>query len=89
MNPLQTKIYAVSLLKIVTPLKDIRMQHVIDLVGKNVSFIDSIKVEKKIYSQEISGTVTQVILDSRGNHEISVNDGDFYKVSELLEFQFA
>lgn len=65
------------------------MKHVVDLVGKTVSFIDTIKVDKKIYSNEISGTVTQVILDSRGNHEISVNDGDFYKVSELLEFQIA
>lgn len=65
------------------------MKHIVDLVGKTVSFIDSIKVENKIYSKEVSGIVTQVILDSRGNHEISVNDGDFYKVSELLEFQIA
>lgn len=65
------------------------MQHIVDLVGKTVSFVQNIIVGNKIYSTEISGVVTQVILDSLGNHEISVNDGDFYKVSELLEFQIA
>lgn len=65
------------------------MKHIVDLVGKTVSFIDSVKVENKIYINEISGTVTQVLLDTNGNHEISVNDGDFYKVSDLLEFQIA
>lgn len=65
------------------------MNHITDLLGKTVSFIDSLVVDKKIYSTEVSGVVTQVVLDSQGNHEISVNDGDFYRVSELLEFQVA
>lgn len=65
------------------------MNHITDLLGKTVSFIDSMTVDKKIYSTQVSGVVTQVVLDSQGNHEISVNDGDFYRVSELLEFQVA
>lgn len=59
------------------------MKQVIDLLGKKVSFIEIVAGQ----TVQILGTVTDVILNINGNHQISVNDGDYYVLSELLEFQ--
>ena len=65
------------------------MQNIVELLGKSVSFIATTKVEKKIFIREEKGVVTDVILNLNGSHQISLDDGEFHTVSELLEFQIA
>jgi hypothetical protein len=63
------------------------MQEVIDLLGKNVNFIRNIKLKQDFISENIKGMVTDVVLSLDGNHQISVEHGDFFVLSDLLEFQ--
>lgn len=65
------------------------MQNIVELLGKSVSFITSTKVDKKILVREEKGVVTDVVLNLDGNHQISLDQGDFYTLSEVLEFQIA
>ena len=60
---------------------------IVSLMGQQVSFIISLKVEDKFYTEEIKGTVTYISLSLSGQHSISVDDGDCFLLSELLEFQ--
>ena len=53
---------------------------VLEMLGKDVSFIHSRKVE-------LTGTVTNVVLSLTSEPEISINDGDFYSLSELIDFK--
>jgi hypothetical protein len=61
--------------------------NIISLMGKQVSFISSLKVEDKSYTEEIKGIVTDISLSLSGKHSISVDGGDYFLLSELLEFQ--
>ena len=63
------------------------MQQVIDLLGKNVNFIRNIKFKQDFISENINGMVTDVVLSLDGNHQICVEHGDFFVLSDLLEFQ--
>lgn len=63
------------------------LESVINLMGEQVSFVKNIKIEDKFDSQHIQGVVTDIVLSLHGNHEISVNGGDFFSLSDLLEFQ--
>lgn len=63
------------------------MQQVIDLLGKNVNFIRNIKLKQDFISENIKGMVTDVVLSLDGNHQISVEHGDFFVLSDLLEFK--
>lgn len=65
------------------------MQNIVELLGKSVSFITSTKVDKKIFVREEKGVVTDVVLNLDGNHQISLDQGDFHMLSEVLEFQIA
>lgn len=65
------------------------MQNIVELLGKSVSFITSTKVDNKIFVREEKGVVTDVVLNLDGNHQISLDQGDFYTLSEVLEFQIA
>ena len=60
---------------------------IVSLMGQQVSFISSLKVEDKFYRKEIKGTVTDISLSLSGQHSISVDRGDYFLLSELLEFQ--
>lgn len=60
---------------------------VLELLGKQVSFVHSIKVGSDVYSSDYSGTVTNIVISLASDPEIAINDGDFYSLSELLEFQ--
>ena len=60
---------------------------IVSLMGQQVSFIGSFKVEDKFYTEEIKGTVTDISLSLSGQHSISVDGSDFFLLSELLEFQ--
>lgn len=61
--------------------------NIISLMGKQVSFISSLRVEDKFYTEEIKGIVTDISLSLSGQHSISVDGGDYFLLSELLEFQ--
>lgn len=65
------------------------MQNVVELLGKSVSFVHTTKVDKKIFVYEEKGVVTDIVLNLNGNHEISLDGGDFYTLSDVLEFQIA
>ena len=60
---------------------------IVSLMGQQVSFISSLKVEDKFYTEQIKGTVTDISLSLSGQHSISVDGSDFFLLSELLEFQ--
>ena len=60
---------------------------IVSLMGQKVSFISSSKVQDEFYTEEIKGTVTDISLSLSGQHSISVDDGDCFLLSELLEFQ--
>jgi len=61
--------------------------NIVSLMGKQVSFISSLRVEDKFYTEEIKGIVTDISLSLSGQHSISVDGGDYFLLSELLEFQ--
>ena len=60
---------------------------IVSLMGQQVSFISSLKVEDKFYTEQIKGTVTDISLSLSGQHSISVDGSDFFLLSEMLEFQ--
>ena len=60
---------------------------IVSLMGKQVSFVDNIKIEDKFYSKQIEGKVTDIVLNLDGNHQISVENSDFFVLSDLVEFE--
>lgn len=67
---------------------------VLSLLGKEVSFQYDRKIEITntsfiTYSEILKGTVTNLVISLNSEPEISINDGDYYVLSELLDFQIA
>ena len=65
---------------------------VLEMLGKDVSFIYERKIQLTdssftIVTENFAGTVTNVVLSLTSEPEISINDGDFYSLSELLDFK--
>ncbi len=65
---------------------------VLEMLGKDVSFIHQHKVELTdtsfiTFTENLTGTVTNVVLSLTSEPEISINDGDFYTLSELIDFK--
>lgn len=65
---------------------------VLEMLGKDVSFIHEVKVELTdtsfiTFTENFTGTVTNVLLSLTSEPEISINDRDFYVLSELLNFK--
>ena len=65
---------------------------VLEMLGKDVSFIYERKIELTdssfiTFTENFTGTVTNVLLSLTSGPEISINDGDFYSLSELLDFK--
>ena len=60
---------------------------IVSLMGQKVSFIISSKVQDEFYTEEIKGTVTDISLNLSGKHSISVDGGDYFLFSRLVEFQ--
>ena len=65
---------------------------VLELLGKDVSFIREGKIKLTgssfiTFTENFTGTVTNVVLSLTNEPEISINDGDFYSLSELLDFK--
>ena len=63
------------------------LENIINLMGEDVSFVYNIKVQDKFHSGKIQGQVTDINLSLDGNHQISVDGGDYYSFSELTEFK--
>ena len=63
------------------------VKSIVSLMGKQVSFVDNIKIDDEFYSKQIEGQITDIVLSLDGNHQISVEGGDFFVLSDLLEFQ--
>jgi hypothetical protein len=61
--------------------------NIISLMGKQVSFVNNIKIEDKLHSEQVEGQVTDIVLSLDGNHQVSVEGGDFFVLSDLLEFE--
>lgn len=66
---------------------------VLEMLGKDVSFIHERKVELTdssfiTFTENFTGTVTNVVLSLTSGPEISINDVDFYSLSDLLDFKF-
>ena len=65
---------------------------VLEMLGKHVSFIHERKVELTdtsfiTFTENFTGIVTNVVLSLTSEPEISINDGDFYTLSELIDFK--
>ena len=63
------------------------LENIINLMGEDVSFVHNIKVQDKLYSKKMQGQVTDIVLSLDGNHQISVDGGEYFVLTELLEFQ--
>ena len=63
------------------------VKNIVSLIGKQVSFVNNIKIEDKFHSEQIQGQITDIILSLDGNHKVSVEGGDFFVLSDLLEFE--
>lgn len=64
----------------------------LSLLGKDVSFTHQHKVELTdksfvTFTEHFTGTVTNVVLSLTSEPEISINDGDFYRLSQLVDFK--
>lgn len=60
--------------------------NVLDLLGKQVSFLYILKHESEEYSFDYSGVITHIVVSLSGSVEIAIDDGDFYALEELREF---
>ena len=65
---------------------------VLEMLGKDVSFTHERKLELTdtsfiTFTDKLTGIVTNVVLGLTTEPEISINDGDFYCLSELIDFK--
>lgn len=56
-----------------------------NLLGKQVSFVYT----QDEHSFDCFGLVTDVVLNNAGNHQISLDNGDFYIIGDLQRLQIA
>lgn len=59
------------------------MNKIIDLLGKSVKFVHT--ENERFFEQE--GQITEIVLSLSGEHQISINNDEFYILSNLLEFE--
>ncbi|WP_228266850.1 hypothetical protein, partial [Acinetobacter baumannii] len=59
---------------------------VLELLGKQVSFVYVLKSDSDEYSFTCSGVVTDVIISLNSELQLSVDNGDFYIYSDLKDF---
>ncbi|WP_353124191.1 hypothetical protein [Dysgonomonas capnocytophagoides] len=60
--------------------------NVLDLLGKQVSFLYILKHESEEYSFYYSGVITNIVISLNAPVEIAIDDGDFYVLEELDQF---
>lgn len=64
----------------------------LELLGKTVSFeyVRHLQLTEQSsidFREKVSGTVTAVVTHISSGPEILIDDGDFYSLSELLDFK--
>ena len=59
------------------------MKEIKDLLGKTVKFVHT---ENDHFFEE-QGQITEIVLSLSGEHQISINNDDFYILKNLLEFE--
>ena len=59
------------------------MKQVIELLGKTVKFVHT----GNAHFFEEQGQITEIVLSLSGEHQISINNDDFYILKNLLEFE--
>lgn len=59
------------------------MKQVIELLGKTVKFVHT---ENERFFEE-QGQITEILLSLSGEHQISINNNDFYILKNLIEFE--
>ena len=47
-------------------------------MGEQVSFVRNVKVKDEFLSEQVQGQVTDIVLSLDGNHQVSVEGGDFF-----------
>ena len=52
-------------------------------MGEHVSFVENRKVEGKSFTQNIEGQVTDIVLSLDGNHQFSIEGGDFFVIADV------
>ena len=60
---------------------------VLELLGKQVSFVYTIDISSIAHSLDCSGVITNIVISLNDEPVISIDDGDFYKLSELSDFK--
>lgn len=63
------------------------LESIINLMGEHVSFVQNFKVGDEFLSEKVQGQVTDIVLSLDGNHQVSVEGGDFFAFSDLLDFK--
>lgn len=56
---------------------------VLNLLGKKVSFSYGLKD----FTFQTDGVVTSIVFNLHGEHEFSVDDGEFYSFTEVIDFK--
>ena len=54
------------------------LEYIINLMGEQVSFVRNVKVKDEFLSEQVQGQVTDIVLSLDGNHQVSVEGGDFF-----------
>ena len=47
-------------------------------MGQQVSFVRNVKVKDEFLSEQVQGQVTDILLSLDGEHQVSVEGGDFF-----------
>ena len=63
----------------------------LELLGKTVSFeyvhvVQLTETSTATFNHKVSGVVTAVVIDISSEPEILIDDGDFYSLSDLVDF---
>ena len=57
-------------------------------MGQQVSFVRNVKVKDEFLSEQVQGQVTDILLSLDGEHQVSVEGGDFFLFLICLNFTF-
>ena len=63
-------------------MTDSNIKH-LELLGKQVSFV----AVSKYGNTFLEGRVTDIVFNLHGEHQFSVDDGEFYSFSEVIDFK--
>lgn len=55
------------------------LENIINLMGEEVFF----EVQDKYHPKKIQGQVTDIVLSLDGNHQFSIEGGDFFVISDV------